>query len=439
MSLAARLGAAGALLAALIVVLILVLGSSSPYTVRAQFQNASGLVTGNNVLIGSAAVGTVSSIGLTQNGLAQVTMHLHGVGKLHQGTVARIYEDSLSGIAAKYVQLEPGPNAAPAIASGGTIGQGHTYSEVNLDALLDSLNARTRGGLANTIRGEAASLRGKGKAANRTLGYLAPGLQSTSRVTQELARDEPSFDGLLVQGAKAMQQLSSRSDELTQLVSNTSQTAGAIDAQSAALERSLDLLPGVLRRSTTTFAGLDRTLNSLTPVVNASKPNLAELPEFLSELDTVSGRARPTVRALNDLVSNPSGSGDLISLLRESPSLAAVAARSFPQMIKQFEQSKPQLSYLRAYTPDVVASLAEVGQASSYYDKFGHFVRTQPDVFALKVNGANELVSQFPSARYQGLQHVTARCPGSAVQPAPDGSAPQSVPGCDSAQVPPGS
>jgi phospholipid/cholesterol/gamma-HCH transport system substrate-binding protein len=437
-SLAARLAAGAALLIAVIVILILVLGSSSPYTVRARFQNASGLVTGNNVLIGSASVGTVSSIGLTSNGLAEVTMHLHDVGKLHQGTVARIYEDSLSGIAAKYVELEPGPNRAPAIASGGTIGQGNTYSEVNLDALFDSLNAKTRGGLANTIQGEAASLQGKGKAANKTLEYLAPGLDSTSRVTQELARDEPSFDGLLVQGAKAMQQLSSRSDELTQLVANTSQATGAIDGQSAALERSLDLLPGVLRRSTTTFAGLDRTLNSLTPVVNASKPNVAQLPEFLSQLGTVSGKARPTVRALNDLVSNPTGAGDLISLLRESPSLAATAARSYPQMIKQFEQSKPQLDYLREYTPDVVAALSDVGQASSNYDAFGHYVRSQPDVFALTINGANQLVQQFPDQRYAGLHHVTARCPGSAVQPAPDGSAPNSVPGCDSSQVPPG-
>ena len=242
-----------------------------------------------------------------------------------------------------------------------------------------------------------------------------------------------------MQGAKAMAQLSSRSDELTQLVSNTSEATGAIDSQSEALERSLELLPGVLRRSTTTFAGLDRTLNSLTPVVDASKPNLAELPAFLSKLDTVSGKARPTVRALNDLVSNPTGSGDLISLLHESPSLAAVAARSYPEMVKQFEQSGPQLNYLRQYTPDVVAALSDVGQASSYYDRFGHFVRTQPDVFALQINGANQLISQFPSDRYQGLHHVTSRCPGSAVQPAPDGSAPQTVPGCDSAQVPPGS
>jgi phospholipid/cholesterol/gamma-HCH transport system substrate-binding protein len=432
-SLAARLGAAGALLAAVIVIAILVFGSSSPYTVKAQFQNASGLVTGNNVLIGTAAVGTVSGIGLTANGLAQVTLHLHGVGKLHQGTVARIYEDSLSGIASKYVELEPGPSSAPAINSGGTIGQGNTYSEVNLDELFNTLNAKTRGGLANLIQGEAASLKGKGKAANRTLQYLAPGLASASQVTKELSRDEPSFDGLLVQGAKAMQALASKSNELTQLVSNTSQTAAAIDRQSATLQQSLDLLPGVLRRSTTTFAGLDTTLNALTPVVNASKPNLAELPEFAAALNRTSKQALPTVQQLNDLVSNPSGSGDLISLLQSSPSLASVAAKAYPEMIKQFEQSNPQLNYLRDYTPDVVAALSNVGQASSYYDANGHYVRTQPDTFALQINGSNELVAQPPSNRYAGLTHVTQRCPGSAVPPSPDGSTPLVVPGCSPA------
>jgi len=437
-SLAARLGAAGALLAAVIVVAILVFGSSSPYTVSAQFQNASGLVTGNNVLIGTASVGTVSGIGLTRDGLAEVTMHLHGVGKLHQGTVARIYEDSLSGIASKYIELEPGASNRPEIHSGGAIGEGDTYSEVNLDELFNSLNAKTRSGLANVIRGEAASLKNGGKAANRTLEYLAPGLESTSAVTKELSRDEPAFDGLLVQGAKAMQALASKSNELTQLVSNTSQTAGAIAGQSQALQQSLDLLPGVLRRSTTTFAGLDRTLDSLTPVVDASKPNDAQLAQFLSTLNNVSQQARPTVKQLNDLISNPSGNGDLISLLQSSPSLASIAAKSYPEMIKQFEQSQPQLSYLREYTPDVVAALSNVGQASSYYDANGHYVRTQPDVFAFTINGANQLVSQFPSDRYAGLQHVTRRCPGSAVQPAPDGSAPESVPGCDSSQVAPG-
>ena len=34
-------------------------------------------------------------------------------------------------------------------------------------------------------------------------------------MTAELTRDEPAFDGLLVQGAQAMQALASRSQQLT--------------------------------------------------------------------------------------------------------------------------------------------------------------------------------------------------------------------------------
>jgi ABC-type transporter Mla subunit MlaD len=118
---AARAGAGAALVAALVIVIVLILGSGTSYVVHADFQDASGLVTGDNVLIGPATVGTVKSIGLTRNGQAEITLSLHGTGALHQGTVARIDEDSLSGIASKYVELEPGSTGQPVIHSGGTI------------------------------------------------------------------------------------------------------------------------------------------------------------------------------------------------------------------------------------------------------------------------------------------------------------------------------
>ena len=59
--------------------------------------------------MGPATVGSVKSISLTPNGQAQVTMSIDSsAAPLHEGTVARIYENSLSGIANKYVVLEPG-------------------------------------------------------------------------------------------------------------------------------------------------------------------------------------------------------------------------------------------------------------------------------------------------------------------------------------------
>ena len=91
-------------------------------------------------------------------------------------------------------------------------------------------------------------------------------------------------------------------------------------------------------------------------------------------------------------------------------------------------ESQTQLDTLREYTPDVVAALTNVGQASGYYDANGHYVRVQPTFFAFGTDSSNELVARNPADRYQGLQMVRSRCPGGAVQPAPDGSSPNPVP-----------
>ena len=434
----ARVAAVGGLVLAIVVVAYVIFTSGSTYTLRANFQNASGLVGGDNVLIGPATVGTVSSISLTPNGLAQVQLSLHNVAPLRQGTVARIYEDSLSGIASKYVELEPGSTPAPPIPSGGLIDVSHTYSAVNLDQVFDAFDPLTRAGLRNVVRGEAAAIQGKGVEANQALKYFAPGLQSTSQVTAELTRDEPVFDQLLVQGADTLQTLASRSQQLSALISNTSTATGAIARESEALQQTLALLPPTLRQATTTFGGLQTTLNTLDPLVAASKPAVRRLPLFLSRLRPLITEAIPTIGALDDLIHNPAGTGDLTTLAQTTPTLAAIAKTTFPQLIRELNDSQNQLDYLRYYAPDVVGALTNLGQAGAYYDANGHYVRTQPVLLPFALDPNNQLQTQFPSQRYQGLQAARTRCPGSAVQPSPDGSAPQRVPGCNPSSVPPG-
>ncbi len=435
----ARLAAFGALGAAIVLVVLVLFTGGSSYMIKAEFQDAGGLVAGNIVLIGPAQVGSVQSVGLTPNGQAEVALSIDpDAAPVHDGTVARVYENSLSGIANKYVVLEPGPSSAPSIPSGGMIGEDHTYSQVNLDQLFDTLDPLTRAGLRGFIRGEAASIQGRAQEANQTLKYFAPALASTSQVTAELTRDEPAFDALLVQGAQALQLLGSRSTELTQLIANTSAATGAIASQSQALEQALVLLPGALNHSTSTFAGLRTTLNSLDPLVNASKPASRQLRQFAIALHTLTDESIPTIAALDGLIHNPSGTGDLTTLMERTPSLARLAAAVFPRLIAEMNKSQAQVDYLREYAPDLVAALTNLGQTSAYYDANGHYARTEPYFNAFGVNASNQLVPKSPSLRDQGLQNVHGRCPGGAVQPAPDGSAPESVPGCNPAATPPG-
>ena len=435
----ARVAAVASLAIAIVVVVLVLLGGSPSYTLRADFQDAGGLVAGNQVLMGPATVGSVKSISLSPSGQARVTMSIDsGAAPLHVGTVARIYENSLSGIANKYVVLEPGAGEAPAIPDGGTISANHTYSFVSLDQVFDAVDPLTRAGLQGVIRGEAASIQGKAAQANKTLKYLAPGLASTSNLTAELDRNEPAFDGLLVQGAQAMQALASRSQQLSDLVGQTATTTGAIAGQAQNLERALQLLPGTLTHATGTFAGLRTTLDSLDPLVAESKVASRRLAPFAASLKTFAQAAIPTVTALSALIHNPSGTGDLTTLLRDTPQLARLAASAFPNLVEAMNASQNQLDNLREYTPDVVAALTDVGQASAYYDANGHYVRVQPSFFAFGLDSQNQLTDRPPSERYQGLQNVSARCPGSAVQPAPDGSTPHAVASCNTSSSPPG-
>jgi phospholipid/cholesterol/gamma-HCH transport system substrate-binding protein len=434
----ARVAAVASLAVAIVVVVLVILGGSSSYTLKADFQDAGGLVSGNDVLMGPATVGSVQSITLTPSGLAQVTMSINSGAPLHQGTVARIYENSLSGIANRYVVLEPAAAQAPAIPSGGTIPEQDTYSFVSLDQVFDALDPLTRAGLRGVIQGEAASIQGRSAQASQTLKYLAPGLASTSNVTAELDRNEPAFDGLLVQGAQAMQALASRSAQLADLITQADTATGAIARQSQALEQALVLFPAALDRSTTTFAGLRTTLDALDPLVAQSKIAARRLVPFTTSLKTFTEAAIPTVTALADLIHNPAGTGDLTTLLRDTPELSRLAGRAFPDLVASMNNSQTQLDTLREYTPDVVAALSDLGQASAYYDANGHYVRVQPTFFAFGTGSQGELTTRPPSERYQGLQVAHDRCPGGAVQPAPDGSAPNPVAGCQAGSTPPG-
>jgi phospholipid/cholesterol/gamma-HCH transport system substrate-binding protein len=436
----ARALALGALLLAIVVIGYILLSSGSSYRVRLLFSDASGLVSGDQVMIGPSSVGSVSSITLTPTGQAAVAVSLDGsAAPLYQGTVARIEENGLAGIASHYVTLQPaGAKGSARIPSGGTIPQSDTYAEVSLDQIFNTLNPQTRQGLRNIIRGEASSISGKARAANKTLEYLDPLLQSTSQFTGALDRDEPAFDQLLVQGAQTMQLLASRSNKLTDLVGKADAVTGVLAGQSKALEQTLALLPAALGKSTTTFAGLRRTIDALEPLVAATKPQVTHLAAFATALKRFATNATPTLGDLAELISNPKGA-DLVSLLREAPALERAASAGFPAIIASLaaQTSSGQIEALREYTPDIVAALANTGQLDGYYDANGHYGRGEPFYGAYGISGGT-LTDQSPADRYNGLTVVkTGRCPGGATQPA-NGSMPESVPGCERSNTPAG-
>ena len=436
----ARILAIAALIAAVSLVALAMFGGGDSYRVKGVFENAGQLVKGNEVRVGGQPVGKISDIELDDRANAVITMKIgDAVAPLHEGTTATIRATSLSGIANRYISLKPGPNSAGKIDDGGRIGTDSTASPVDLDVLFNTLDAKTREGLRNFIRGSGTQYDQRGVEAGQTIQYLAPFLGSTSRLTQELAIDQQVLARFLKDGADTVSAIAERRGDLTELVSNTNATMRAIGDENVALQRSLELLPDTLRKANTTFVNLRNTLDDLDKLVNVSKPNTKELAPFLRALRPLVHDAIPTVADLRTLIRTPGPNNDLIELTAKQPRLAQLTATVFPRAIRTLDRADPVVEYARGYTPDLVAWITKFGETAAYYDANGHYARVMPIESPTNFDRLNcRLVGAPPSEHLNGFEHGTRpTCPGGATQPSPDGSSPWAFRGCDPTSGPP--
>jgi phospholipid/cholesterol/gamma-HCH transport system substrate-binding protein len=435
----ARIIASAALIAAVALAALAMFGGAEPYKVDAVFQNAGQLVPGNEVRVGGQPIGTISDIQLDDSANAVVTMEIgDAVAPLHEGTSATIRATSLSGITSRYISLKPGPNNADELDDGGRIGADETSAPVDLDVLFNTLDAKTRGGLRDFIRGSGTQYEARGVEAGQSIEYFAPFLGSTSRLTQELALDQQLFEEFVKDGADTVSAIASRRGELTELVSNTNSAMRAIGDENVALQRALELLPGTFRKANTTFVNLRNTLDDLDKLVEESKPNTKKLAPFFRALRPLVRDARPTVADLRDLIRSPGKNNDLIELTTKQPRLAKLTASVFPRAIRTLDRSDPLISYARPYIPDLTSWLTKFGQVAAYYDANGHYARVQPVFGPTRLDRDDyRLIGVPPSDRLDSYgRDSRPDCPGGATQPAPDGSAPWVVNGCEPTATP---
>lgn len=437
----ARFLALAGLVAAVVLVALALLVGNGDYRVTAVFENAGQLVEGNQVRVGGRPIGSIEEIGLDDRAQAVIEMEIDGeLAPLHRGTTATIRATSLSGIANRYVSLHPGPNDAPEIPDGGEIGVDETSAPVDLDQLFNTLDPRTRRGLRQLIRGQATYYGGREREASQALRYLSPALASTSRLTRELVFDEALFERFLIDTSQVMETIAQRRDRLSSLVANANATTAAIGDENVALARTLDLLPGTVRKANTTFVNLRSTLDDLDPLVAASKPATRELAPFLRRLRPLVTDARPTIDDLRALISRPGSANDLIELTGRLPRLARLTGRTFPRAIRAMNRSDPVIDTARVYTPDLAAWFTKFGQGAAAYDANGHYARIQPMFSPFSYDDDTGLLTPvLPENRIDDFEtRQFRRCPGGAVQPPPDGSAPIPVPDCDPETTPPG-
>jgi phospholipid/cholesterol/gamma-HCH transport system substrate-binding protein len=438
----ARAAALGALALAIVLVVVLLTHKDGGMTYKLKFQNAGQLVKGDDVQIGGRRIGSVQKIDLTSDNEAQLTIKvIKDFSPLHQGTSAVIRATSLSGIANRYIALTPGPNSNKALPSGAILTADQTTSPVDLDQLFNTLDPKTRRGLANVVKGFATQYAGQETQANLSARYFAPALSTTQRLVDELLRDQGALTSFLVNSSRVVTALDARRDNLASLIGNANATTAAIGSENVSLDRSLQELPGTLRKANTTFVNLRSTLGDLNVLVNASKPATKHLALFLRTLRPLVASARPTIHQLRLLVGTPGPNNDLTDATRKLPHLQRVAAPAFRHTVSSLRNSQDVVDFIRPYFPDLVGWFRDFGNGASNYDANGHFARIQP--IANTFSFANNVLTPIPrSLNLAGYQSgAFRRCPGGATQKTADGSAPFVDPksgDCDASLSPPG-
>ena len=140
--------------------------------------------------IGGTPAGTIEAIRLTPNGQAQVEVSIDSsFGPLRQGTTATIREQSLVGVASRYIDVSPAPSFRPPLPNDGILPASKTSGIVDVDELFDALNANTRQGLRRLIRGFAVWYAGKsrpGEPVGAVLPARAPVLRPAVRADRRL-------------------------------------------------------------------------------------------------------------------------------------------------------------------------------------------------------------------------------------------------------------
>jgi phospholipid/cholesterol/gamma-HCH transport system substrate-binding protein len=215
---------------------------------------------------------------------------------------------------------------------------------------------------------------------------------------------------------------------------------GFADA-SQPLEAAIARMPATFAEGRRALAALRSALPEFDTLIARARPAFAGLPPFAQGLADALGRRAP-IADLAALVHGPGAHDDLVEATR---GLAPLSARALPALRSgrtALSGGRPLVDQLRPYMPDLTGFIGNTGRALAPYDANGHYARLLPQFGAFKevqAGGVTRMQPIGPAERTLGLSDGNLRrCPGTASQPAGDGSTAAAAAGvdCDPAEAP---
>jgi phospholipid/cholesterol/gamma-HCH transport system substrate-binding protein len=270
---------------------------STPVTYNAQFSTAQAVTPGQGqtVRISGVQVGTIGGVTL-KDGFADVQMDIlpQYTNLLHTNATALLRPKT--GLDDMFIELNPGTSAAPRAKPGFTIPVSNTNPVVNLDEVLESLDADSREYLELLINGAGLGLKNRGGELAQVLERFEPTHQDLARVSQAVAQRGTDLRQLVNSLQRLNTALAAKQNQLVELVNSSSQVFHAFATEDGNISRAVADLPGTLQQTTATLAKVQAFAQELGPAAKDLLPAAAELPAANRALAALAKPSAPIVQ-----------------------------------------------------------------------------------------------------------------------------------------------
>ncbi len=394
---------AGLLLAAMLIALPAIgsNGTSGTYLVRGYFDNGSFVVSGEQVRVAGATVGTIQSVDVSNTtetaslqggphavpGKAVVVMEIDNSGfkDFRQDASCLIRPQSLIG--EKFIDCTPTQPRAPGTPPppplqkipDGQDGAGqyllpleNNGTTVDLDLIQNIQRLPYNDRFRLILNSLGAGLAGRGQDLGAVIDRANPALRQTDRVLAILAEQNKQLASLASNGDQVLAPLARERAHVTGFFHNAAISGQATAERSADLEAGLQKFPATLHQVRLTMTKLKDFADQGTPLftdINIAAPGLSKatvnLPAFakegipaLTSLGNAAETAGPKLAASDGMLS------DLANTANSSVSIG----QNFSAFLNTFEKTQG--------FQNLMDFIYNSTGAANGFDSYGHFLRS---------------------------------------------------------------
>lgn len=396
-----RIAAIGVLVAGVIAAVVVLASNSGhggdPYQVRAIFDDAAFTVSGEDVRIAGAPVGSITKLEVTDRSgrgsakscntasggcKAAVILEIDKAGftPFHADAFCSIRPQSLIG--EKYVDCNPGTASAPPLERipNGHPGAGtyllpvtHSHSPVDTDIVNNIYRQPTREQFSIILNELGTGLAARGSDLNEVIHRANPALGYTDQVLKILAAQNRQLAKLATDSDQVLTPLALAKREIADFIKQANITSVASASRANDIAASFRLLPPFLRQLRPLMKDLGSLADQGTPLFNSVSDSAAAQSQQFRELAPFAGVARRSLIALGN------------AAVQQQPALIATIPLA-KRLLKLGNAGVPSFNALDRLTSSLdrtggieqlMAVLFYGTTVANPFDSAGHFIRTE--------------------------------------------------------------